>query len=74
MRKRFDSDNGAPCLKCSGTDYTYTVDDAVTYVSAVCITCGGDNMFYPPSPIPVDTTAQQVSAAHRIEAGWEVQQ
>ncbi len=64
MRKRYHSDNGAPCWRCSGTIYTYTVDDCVTYIGATCIGCGGDNMFYPQSMQPLDKP-ESVSAEHR---------
>jgi hypothetical protein len=67
MRTRYHSDNGAPCWKCSGTVYTYVVDDAVTHINAVCVTCGGDNTFHPPYGCSIDTEVS-VSAAHRN--GW----
>jgi hypothetical protein len=67
MKMNFHSDNGAPCWRCSGTIYTYTVDDCVTYVGARCIGCRADNMFYPPSHCGVDR-ASDVSAAHRESA------
>jgi hypothetical protein len=59
----FHSDNGTPCWRCSGTIYTYTVDESVTYVGARCIGCHADNMFYP-TRCAFDTAAD-VSAAHR---------
>jgi hypothetical protein len=62
MKTDFHSDNGAPCWRCNGTIYTYTVDDQVTYVGARCIGCGADNMFYPSSAVD---TAAFVSWAHR---------
>lgn len=65
MKTRFHSDNGAPCWRCSGTIYTYTVDDTVTYVGAKCIGCHADNMFYPPADYAIDTAAL-VSTAHRV--------
>lgn len=74
MRMRYHSDNGAPCWKCAGTIYTYTVDDAVTYVGATCIGCGADNMFYPPKHWQMSLNeAANVSASHRQAAGSEVQ-
>lgn len=72
MRMRYHSDNGASCWRCSGTIYTYTVDDCVTYVGATCIACGADNMFYPPKHCALDTAAF-VSTAHREAGGWAVQ-
>jgi hypothetical protein len=67
MKTRFYTDNGAPCWGCKGTIYGYTVDDAVTYVSAHCLACGRDNMFNPPKSTPLDTAAK-ISAAHRKES------
>jgi hypothetical protein len=64
MRTRLHSDDGAPCWRCDGTIFTYTVDDTVTYIGATCIGCGADNMFYPPAHSDLDTAAS-VSAAHR---------
>lgn len=68
MKTHFHSDNGAPCWRCDGTIYTYTVDEFVTYVAARCIGCRADNMFYPPKDCAVDTAAN-VSAAHRESIG-----
>lgn len=71
MRNRYHSDNGADCWRCGGSIYTYTVDDCVTYVGACCISCGADNMFYPPrtlEDLPLDTPSN-VSTAHREAAG-----
>lgn len=62
MKMNYHSDNGAPCWRCLGTIYTYTVDDEVTYVGARCIGCGADNMFYPAGAVD---TAQNVSWSHR---------
>jgi hypothetical protein len=62
VKMNFHSDNGAACWRCSGTIYTYTVDDTVTYVDARCVSCGADNMFYPRSAVD---TPQHVSWAHR---------
>lgn len=67
MKTHLHSDNGAPCWRCSGTIYTYTIDDCVTYIGATCIGCRADNMFYPPKDYAVDTAAF-VSAAHRKDA------
>lgn len=64
MKTQFHSDNGAPCWRCSGTIYTYTVDTYVTYVGATCVSCRADNMFFPPKPFACETAAD-VSAAHR---------
>lgn len=64
MKLRFHSDNGAPCWRCSGTIYTYTVDPYVTYVAATCTSCRADNMFFPAKPFAPETAAD-ISAAHR---------
>jgi hypothetical protein len=64
MKTHLHSDNGAPCWRCDGTIYTYTVDPYVTYVGARCVGCRADNMFYPPKPFNAETAAD-VSAAHR---------
>jgi hypothetical protein len=65
MRMRYHSDNGAPCWRCDGTIYTYTVDDAVTYVMAVCLGCGRDNTFHPPANCNGCDSPRAVSLAHR---------
>lgn len=65
MKLHYHSDNGAPCWRCQGTIYTYTVDDAVSFVLANCHGCGADNMFYPPQALVFDCAAD-VSATHRM--------
>lgn len=64
MKKHFHSDSGAPCWRCSGTIYSYIVDDIVSYVAARCVSCRADNMFFPPRHRAIDTAAN-VSASHR---------
>jgi len=64
MQTRYLSDNGAPCWKCKGTCFGYTIDSAVSYVAAWCASCGADNMFYPPQRMVIDR-ASFASAAHR---------
>ena len=71
MRTHYHSDDGAPCWKCSGTIFTYTVDDTVSYVAAYCIGCGADNMFQPKTAMTdAMVKAAFVSEAHRQSAGW----
>ena len=65
MRMHFYSDNGAPCWRCSGTIYSYGVDDLVTYVAARCISCHADNMFYPPKHCSGCDSPSATSLAHR---------
>lgn len=64
MKIHFHSDNGAPCWRCDGTIYTYTVDSYVSFVAARCVSCRADNMFFPLKPFAPEKAAD-VSAAHR---------
>ena len=71
MKVHFHSDNGAPCWRCSGTIYKYTVDEYVSYVAASCIGCRADNMFIPAKSLSLEDTPARVSQAHREAAAFE---
>ena len=62
MKRRFYSDNGAPCWKCNGTIYQYTTDDTVSLVDVYCWSCGSSDLFRANQEFE---TAAEVSAAHR---------
>lgn len=67
MRSEFHSDNAAPCWHCRGTIVTYTVDDSVSLIDVLCVSCRRRDVFRPARITALECVAD-VSAAHREAA------